>query len=255
MFHNQQSWLVTSLGTYLRGQEQQLYDAAVSDIFGFNAVQLGMPDEDLLRNCRMPFMIKSDVNAGAVHCLPTQLPFQTSSIDLLLLPHVLEFSEDPHQTLRDAGRVLVPEGHIVISGFNPLSAWGLKRLTARSKGYPWQGDFFSSLRIRDWLALLDFEIVTLKMACYALPFQNPSWLNRCICLDGIGNRCWPMMGGIYFIVAKKRVLGMRVIRPDWKKNRFKSLVSVRTQRQPTQHNKNREQDVRRKQAKPAQPEA
>ena len=106
MFHNQQSWLATSLGTYLRGQEQQLYDAAVSDIFGFNAVQLGMPDEDLLRNCRMPFMIKSDVNAGAVHCLPTQLPFQTNSIDLLLLPHVLEFSEDPHQTLRDAGRVL-----------------------------------------------------------------------------------------------------------------------------------------------------
>jgi SAM-dependent methyltransferase len=233
--HDQQSWMKSSLGQYLQCREQALFDEAVTNIFGFNAVQLGMANADFLRSCRMPFMLNAGVKDGALNCQSTQLPFKTASIDLLLLPHVLEFSEDPHQTLRDAERVLVPEGHIIISGFNPLSAWGLKRLAAKSKGYPWQGTFFSLLRIKDWLALLDFEIVSIKMDCYALPFSNPSWLKRCDFMDKTGSGWWPMMGAIYFVVAKKRVLGMRVIRPEWKQNRLKSLVTAPTQRQPTQH--------------------
>lgn len=232
---NQQTWFTTPLGNYLQAQEQALFDEAVNNIFGFNAVQLGMWDADLLRNCRMPFSFKAGARQGIVHCQSTQLPFQANSIDLLLLPHILEFSDDPHQTLREAERVLVPEGHIIISGFNPLSAWGLKRISAQAKGYPWDGDFFSLLRIKDWLALLDFDILEVKMGCYSFPFSNPSWLGRCQFMDKSGSRWWTMMGGVYFIVAKKRVLGMRVIRPNWKQNRLKSLVSVPTQRQPTQH--------------------
>lgn len=238
--HDQQTWLATALGDYLKTQEQVLFDTATANIFGFNAVQLGMTDVDFLRGCRMPFMLKAGAKQGAVNCQSTQLPFQTASIDLLLLPHVLEFSEDPHQTLRDAERVLVPEGHIIISGFNPLSAWGIKRLTAKSKGYPWQGTFFSLLRIKDWLALLDFEIVSVKMDCYALPFKNPTWLKRCNFMDKTGRGWWPMMGAIYLIVAKKRVLGMRVIRPEWKQNRLQSLVTAPTQRQPTQQQQHQE---------------
>jgi SAM-dependent methyltransferase len=234
LVHDQQTWLATALGDYLKTQEQVLFDSAIANIFGFNAVQLGMTDIDFLRACRMPFMIKAGASQGSVHCQSTQLPFQTTSIDLLLLPHVLEFSVDPHQTLRDAERVLVPEGHIIISGFNPLSAWGIKRLTAKSKGYPWQGTFFSLPRIKDWLSLLDFEIVSVKMDCYALPFSNPTWLSRFEFMNKTGSACWPMMGGVYLIMAKKRVLGMRVIRPEWKQNRLKSLVTAPTQRQPTQ---------------------
>lgn len=229
-----------------------MFDAAVADIFGFNAVQLGMPEVDFLRSSRMPFSLRAGVRDGAVRCQSTQLPFQTKSIDLLLLPHVLEFSDDPHQTLRDAERVLVPEGHIIISGFNPLSAWGLKRVFARSKGYPWQGTFFSLLRIKDWLALLDFEIVSVKMACYTLPFSNPSWLNRCHFMDKTGSGWWPMIGGIYFIVAKKRVLGMRVIRPGRKPNRLKSLVAAPTRTQPTQQNKHQEAHESRNEPKSEQ---
>lgn len=218
-----------------------MFDSAVSNVFGFNAVQLGMLELDLLRNCRMPFSFRAGVRQGAVNCQSTQLPFQTSSIDLLLLPHVLEFSDDPHQTLREAERVLVPEGHIIISGFNPLSAWGLKWALTRTNDYPWRGTFLSLLRIKDWLALLGFEIVAVPMSCYALPFANPSWLNRCQFMDKTGSRWWPMMGGVYFIVAKKKVLGMRVIRPDWKKNRLKNLVSVPTQRQPTQNSQHQDE--------------
>jgi SAM-dependent methyltransferase len=240
LFHDRQSWLQSPLGLYLQAQEQRLYDAAVADIFGFNAVQLGMLELDLLRASRMPFVFGADVEAGTVRCQSMQLPFQTASIDLLLLPHMLEFSGDPHQTLRDAGRVLVPEGHIIISGFNPYSTWGIKRLLSRSGGYPWQGTFFSLPRIRDWLELLDFEITEVRTACHRLPFNNPSWLRRRGLMDSISGRWCPMTGGIYFIVAKKRILGMRVIRPNLSRGRLKNLVVAPPRTQPTQHNKRKD---------------
>ena len=224
-------WLQTSLGNYLRTQEQVLFDQAVGDIFGFNAVQVGMLDMDLLRNSRMPFCLRADINGGCVRCEPSQLPFMTNSIDLLQLPHALEFSANPHQTLREAERVLVPEGHIMISGFNPISSWGIKRLLAKDEGYPWNGNFMTLLRIKDWLALLGFEVTATRMACYAPPFRNPSWLGRFQGMGKAGGSRWPMMGGIYFIIAKKRVLGMRLIRPSWQAAKLKSkLVPTPTQK-------------------------
>ena len=234
---HQDQWLQTSLGNYLQSQEQALFDHAVSDIFGFNAVQVGLLSMDLLRNSRMPFCLRTDIDGGAVRCEPSQLPFMSNSIDLLQLPHALEFSENPHQTLRETERVLVPEGHIMISGFNPISSWGLKRLMAKEEGYPWNGNFLTLLRIKDWLALLGFEVTATRMACYAPPCRNPSWLGRFQGLDQAGGRWWPMMGGIYFVMAKKRVLGMRLIRPHWQTAKLKSkLVPTPSQKNDTTFN-------------------
>lgn len=231
---NSHGWLQTPLGNYLQVQEQALFDHAVSDVFGFNALQLGMLEIDLLRNSRIPYSFKADNDAGTVRCDVSQLPFQASSIDLVLLPHALEFSSNPHQTLREAERILMPEGHVMLSGFNPISAWGMKRMTAR-QGYPWSGQFVPLLRIKDWLALLGFELVSVRMACYAPPFSNPSWLHRFQFMDKTAERWWPMMGGVYFIVAKKRVLGMRLIKPNWNKSKLKpSMIPAPTQKNDTQ---------------------
>lgn len=233
----QHEWLTTPLGLYLQQQEQTLFDSAVSDIFGFNAVQIGMTSMDLLRSSRIPFSLKAGNGQGDALCDSRYLPFLNNSIDLLLLPHALEFSHDPHQTLREAERVLVPEGHIMLTGFNPISAWGLKRGLTKDDGYPWNGSFLPLLRIKDWLALLGFEMVAGRMACYSPPFANPTWRRRFEFMDKAGDRWWPMMGGVYFIAAKKRVLGMRVIRPNWKKSKLKSsLISVPSQRRPSQKN-------------------
>jgi len=232
---DRQAWLATPVGAYLQEQEQRLFDDAVSDVFGFNAVQLGMPELDLLRNSRMPFHFKATPYHGLVHCDPDHLPFTSNSLDLVLLPHTLEFSENPHQTLREAERVLVPEGHIMITGFNPISAWGLRRFASSRENYPWNGRSFSLLRIRDWLELLGFELVAGHMACYAPPCRNPVWLNKMRFMDKAGDRWWPMMGGVYFVTAKKRVVGMRLIRPSWSKARLKpGLVPTPTQKNDRQ---------------------
>lgn len=238
--YTEQDWLQTPLGRYLLAQEQALFDGTVADLFGFNALQLGMPEVDLLRNCRVPFRFKAARQAAAtLQCDSVQLPFAASSIDVLLLPHILEFSSNPHDTLREAERILLPEGHLVLSGFNPLSLWGARRLLDKEGEYPWHGKFISLLRIKDWLALLGFEVVAGRMGCYAPPMSNESWLNRCRFMDGAGDRWWPMLGGVYFLVAKKRVTGMRLIRPQWNGARVaRALMPKPTRKAEMQKSRN-----------------
>lgn len=209
-----------------------MYDGTVADLFGFNALQLGMPQVDMLRNCRIPYRcLAAAAGEVTLRCTPTQLPLAAHSVDLLALPHVLEFSENPHDTLREAERVLMPEGHLVLSGFNPLSLWGARRLLERHAEYPWQGEFIPLPRLKDWLALLGLEVVGGRMGCYAPPWRNTSWLQRCRWMDQAGNRWWPMLGGVYFLVAKKRVTGMRVIRPSWNGSRVvRALMPKPTQK-------------------------
>jgi SAM-dependent methyltransferase len=223
--YTEQSWLQTPLGAYLLEQEQAMFDEAVSDLFGFNAIQLGMTEVDLLRNCRVPYRVKAGAAGDvALRCDSAQLPFATSGIDLLLLPHVLDFSRRPHDTLRDAERALVPEGHLVISGFNPYSWWGLRRLFNRDQSYPWSGRYLSLPKLKDWLALLNFEVIAGRMGCYAPPLRNPAWRQRFRFMDKAGDRWWPMLGGVYFIVAKKRVMGARLIRPSWNSRRMAQVL-------------------------------
>lgn len=218
------SWRHSALGHYIQSQEQRFFDQVVSDIFGFNALQLGMLEADLLKNCRIPYKVSASEYQGDVHCDAEQLPIASNTIDLMLLPHVLDFSAYPQQALREAERVLVPEGHLILTGFNPMSAWGLRRFISKlfvgkscsASSALWQAHFFSPMRIKDWLHLLGFEVVSTQMICYQMPFQNHTWLRRFEVLDRLGKRLWPMFGGVYCVVAKKRVVGMRVIKPNWK---------------------------------------
>lgn len=222
----QNNWLTTTLGQYLLSHEQAMYDKKVGDIFGFNAVQLGLPQMNTLENSRIPHLLHVGNSTGTVFCESDYLPFEESCIDLICLPHVLEFSENPHQTLREAERVLVPEGHLILTGFNPISAWGLKYLLSQENSYPWNGQFFTLSRIKDWLALLGLEFVSGEMHCYEPPINNQKWLGRFDFMDKLGDKWWPMMGGVYFIVAKKRVVNITLLKPNWKKNSLKSRLAV-----------------------------
>lgn len=233
---NQQEWLNTTLGQYLLKREQSMFDGVVGDVFGFNAIQLGMPQMDTLKHSRIPNRVHVGNREGDAYCESDYLPFAECCIDLVCLPHVLEFSRNPHQSLREAERVLVPEGHLIITGFNPISAWGIKRVLTSDRDYPWSGHFFTLSRIKDWLALLGLEFVSGHLNSYELPINDESWLNRLYVLDKMGARWWPMMGGIYFIVAKKRVVNMTLLKPNWKQKSLKSrlVVTSNPKSKPTQ---------------------
>lgn len=218
---DEKAWFATALGQYLVQHEQAYHDQVVADIFGFNALQLGLLEHDLLRASRMPFRFCAGMGPRvAVRADVAQLPIASQTVDLLLLPHVLEFSAYPHQILREAERVLMPEGHLIISGFNPFSLWGLRKLMAyNAPGYPWHGHFISLMRIKDWLALLGFEVAGGRMCCYEPPFQQENLLRKFRFMAAAGDRWWALAGGVYFIHARKRVHGMRLIMPPWNEAR------------------------------------
>jgi SAM-dependent methyltransferase len=214
-------WFESSLGSYLLSREQTYFDRAVADVFGFHAVQVGLPSIDFLRNSRMPQCVRSGVEPEAeVRANPMFLPFESQSLDLVVLPHVLEFSENPHQVLREVERVLRPEGRMILSGFNPRSLWGIVRTLKAGDGkFPWNGNFLNLPRVKDWLELLGFEFAAGSMCCYRPPINRESWLRRFRFMEPAGDRWWAMGGGVYFIQAIKRVHGMRVIMPSWRDQR------------------------------------
>ena len=211
------SWFDTPLGHCLLEREREYFDRTVVDVFGYNALQCGLAPIDLLRTSRIPSRWRlGDSGSVALRVDYRDLPIAANSIDLIVLPHVLEFSDDPHQILREVVRVLVPEGQVIISGFNPWSLLGLKRWWPSARRHvPWTGRFVNLPRLKDWLSLLSFDIVSGRMHGYLPPFSQEPWLRRFNFMDKAGDRWWPFAGGVYCVQAVKRVRGMRVITPNW----------------------------------------
>ena len=235
-------WLETPQGKYVLAWEQRKLDILVADIFGFNAVQVGFPQHDFLRANRMPFHVSCCDRGGVtVQSDPRYLPFATNSIDLIVLPHILEFNANPHQILREVERVLVPEGSVVVTGFNPYSLWGLRRIMSGQTGRPpWQGRYLSVPRLRDWFTLLGFETRSGAFGCYVPPVRQDKWLKRWGFMDAAGDRWWPVAGGVYVLQAIKRQHGMRVIMPKWHERMAAARALAAVTSKPLAH-KTREQ--------------
>jgi SAM-dependent methyltransferase len=212
-------WLETSLGQYLLDYEQRYFDKAVTNIFGYNALQIGLPEINFLRANRIPLQFSAGIESGDLRTNPDFLPIATASMDLVLLPHILEFSANPHQILREVHRILMPEGRLIISGFNPVSLWGTRRYFAKhTLDFPWSGNFIALSRLKDWLKLLDFEMAGGRLCCYAPPLQHEKWRRRFYFMEAAGDRWWPISGGVYLLQAIKHINGMRVIKPGWKRS-------------------------------------
>ena len=222
------SWLQTPLGQYLLARERVYIDKTVSDIFGYNALQIGLPEIDLLHANRMPLRARVDHSAAAsLRADGAELPVVSASVDLVLLPHVLEFSANPHQILREVERVLVPDGHVVVTCFNPVSLWGMRHTFGKRETYPWCGRFIHLMRLKDWLALLGFEVAGGAMGCYVPPCTSQKWIDRFRFMESAGDRWWPFSGAVTFLHAIKRVHGMRIITPRWaQRARSKQLAAV-----------------------------
>lgn len=234
------SWLDTPAGRRVRQWEQDRLNGLTADIFGFNAVQIGLPQINALHANRMPnkwltdtFIPPSEVAEGTMPVVVvhdfSDLPFASQSLDLIVLPHVLEFAEEPHQVLREVERVLIPEGQVIICGFNPASLWGMRQAVGRLSGahfMPGDGEFISLYRMKDWLKLLNMEVSRGHFGCYVPPCHTDKWLDRFDFLNRAGDRWWPALGAVYIVQAIKRVRGMRLIGPVWKTRRAAAAKGV-----------------------------
>lgn len=241
-------WFESPPGRYLLGWEQACYDGAVADLFGYHALQLGTPWLQGLHNSRMPHRwlaldgsFQPREHEGLWPSQPAlwadaaALPFAENSLDLVLLPHTLELCADPHAALREVARVLLPEGRVVISNFNATSFWGLrhgreKRLQRLGWGKPYlpaQIEHIGYWRLCDWLRLLGFEVEHVHFGCYRPAVRSALWLERYRWLDRWGPRWWPILGAAYCVVAVKRVHGVRLLEPGWRKAQASAAAPVR----------------------------
>jgi SAM-dependent methyltransferase len=314
------AWTVSPPGRYVLEWEQAQLDHVVGDIFGYHALQLGLPQLDALRENRMPYrglVLDSASRASAPYTLPrakgarslngggvnsttmsgggasagspfgtpsnggvsgsvsrdslagadgtplagpdagpvggapgaldtlasvtslpnrgahtppfarstiwcefVELPFEAQSVDLVVMPHTLEFTPDPHRLLREVERVLMPDGRLVIAGFNSLSLWGMRQSVGRMTRKPFvpgTHDLIAFTRLKDWIKLLGFEFDRGRFGCYRPPLVTDQWLTRYEFMESAGDRWWPIFGATYMITAVKRVRGMRMVGPKWAK--------------------------------------
>lgn len=229
--------------------EQAQADELVADVFGYHAVQLGWLELQALRNNRMPHrwqaraefewfddagLGRESADAACATSGPDvwldsrAWPWQADSLDLVVLPHTLERSADPHACLREVERVLIPEGQVLITGLNPMSWWGLEqaRTLQREQGAPGQ-TLIAYRRLRDWLRLLGFEVQVSRFGGWTPAWRHESWMQRMAWMDAAGARWWPIFGGVYLLMATKRVPGGRLLATrQWRKVRSTTATTA-----------------------------
>ncbi len=219
-------WFGQQPGQGFLDQENACLAELMPKLFGYYLVQLGMAGsyDEVMEDCRIGSCLVLAANSTANQIkidaqvdLP-QLPIATDSVDAVLVPHTLDFTPDPHRVLREIERILIPEGRIIISGFNPWSMWGGYKLLLQHKGkIPWCAQFISVLRLQDWLRLLDFNVELVKPIMFRPPLQSETMMNRLMFLERIGPKYWPFFSAGYVVQAVKRVSTFTPVRSGWRK--------------------------------------
>lgn len=151
----------------------------------------------------------NEYNGSIVQGTFNELPFLPSSIDVAVVSHVLEFVERPEEVLNEIYNILVPEGHIIIISFNPISSMGLMRLFRGHNRFPWDGRFISIFRMRKLLRQYGFKIEEYKT---------------------IGRVFWLHFSDVYILTAKKSLMGVTPIK---EKKLVKQAVAVKPYAKPT----------------------
>lgn len=206
------AWQTGALGRAVVAAETQLLAEVCDDVFGLELLQLGSWGEgrELLKSSRIRRQTlvsgsATGVEAPDIVASPAGLPIASGSIDAVLLPHCLEIEPDPGAVLREADRVLLGEGQLIVLGFRPASLWGLKAAANRSGYPPGFSRLISERRLRDWLALLGYEVTAARRYLYVAPSEpagDPRHSALGMLRRGLFN---PLPAGAYLLKARKRV--------------------------------------------------
>lgn len=211
-------WFQTPPGSRLLALEKQQLARMLGHQFGDLLVQLGGPLDGLFTS---PSSIVHRITIGQGACpirgIPyvtadyNELPLRPDSIDIVICMHVLEFMEDPSLLLDQIYQALVPQGQVLIIGFNPMSLWGLAQYFKNSKEFPWGGKFHSQMHIKALLQKTGFSLLAKKTVCFRPPIINRKIWQSLLVMEPLGQFLLPDLGGVYFLSARKKVFGMNPI--------------------------------------------
>jgi len=211
-------WLDSPLGEAVVAREAALLQDELSDVFGFELLQIGSWGSTgrlvaAARTQHRSWIAPDASGTAAIRAELHHLPIAAASVEAVLLPHTLEYAHHPHELLREVERVLVGEGSLIVCGFNPRGPWGVRHLVSRKRFPPTAVRLMSETRVRDWLSLLGFEVVSARRYFFAppwaqlLPERSRAWLER------RGPVLAPPLAGAYLLKARKRSVALTPIRP------------------------------------------
>lgn len=217
-------WLAQQfLGNSLIEAEQQILSKLLKKHFGKHALLVGVPHQiELLHSSTIPChtlispFAHHENHANFIESDFHELPIMTGSIDLVMLPHTLEFVDNPRQLLSEACRIVKPEGLIAICAFNPYSLWGLKKLMTKTHSAPWTGNSIQAYKLKNWLRLADFELEEQRSILFRPPWNNRKTFKRLHFLEWMGSHCLPAFGGINVLLARAKVIPLTPIKVKWK---------------------------------------
>lgn len=219
-------WYQTVAGQYLQHQENQLLINGLEGVFGYHLLSMGPLEyrEALSASSISHRMVINTTHHGdrKAQLIGSQydLPLQKDSLDVVILPHLLEFSSHPHQILREVERVIVPNGRMIILGFNPLSCYGFCRAMFGFLGrMPWKGHYYHPIRLRDWIQLLGFRITRISYAGFVPPLPSEALMTKLAFMERASSSFIAPLGSIYMIVARKETVTPNVIKQPWMRKR------------------------------------
>lgn len=219
-------WLNQGLGELVLQAEQVLFNGFLTGKYGKHVVLVGVPQQHSLikmldlpcHSLLSPLLCSKQSDLRVIESTLYELPMLSGSVDVVVLPHTLELVDNPRQLLAEACRIIKPEGHLLLSGFNPYSLWGLRKLIqTKTKTLP----AFHSLQqrtLQNWLHLSDFELVKQANALYSPPMQNKRILKKLHFLEWVGNKCHLPWGAVYVLMARAKVIPLTPVRLRWKQS-------------------------------------
>lgn len=235
-------WYTTGSGRAILAQDKALVEPAIQNLFGYFFVQLGVPSsEHLVASSRIkykllidPFLeyesteVLNDPNCHLIRADLDYLPIGKEKADVILLPHTLEAAADPYYLLRQVDSMLVPEGHVIITGFNPYGCFIMRHRWFKRDQVFDQAKLETSQRIKEWLQVLGYDIQIQSYSSVTCFVQRPSegilitlieWFERG--LSGLGLQ----FGNVYCLVAKKRVDSPTLVGSIWHMPRWMAIPS------------------------------
>ncbi|MCO4797603.1 MAG: methyltransferase domain-containing protein [Colwelliaceae bacterium] len=235
--HYPSSWAKLPNGELILNEINQVLAPWWPKLFGYHLLKIGALSSFVdSKNCPIKHQVTllenkklADGSDIPIFAEVDDLPILEHSVDVCVLTHALEFSLDPHHVIREANRTLIPNGYLVLSGYNPFSLAGLNSfIPYRRQQSPWNERFFSAMRVKDWLHLMGYEILMDERCLHSSlakemsqGFISRNWRK-------LAQRYFPQLGSIYVIVAKKRVLPLTPIKPKWKLRAQLKPVNVST---------------------------
>ena len=165
-FRSPESWQKLPQGEAYCNALQMAFAPWLPKILGYQILKLGALSGEIMTDLPMRHQIilsekissnltaLSTPNHSLIQGELTTLPFIQKEMNAVFLANTLNFTQDPHQILREAHRVLADDGWLFLSLFNPLSPLIFKR---KLGDFPFR--LYPAWRIIDWLELLNFEIL------------------------------------------------------------------------------------------------